>query len=68
MTKHSMFVGKPIIDDEALDYFRRRERIERKAAKNAISEVARREHQELALRYAEVLAAITREGRVSVHL
>lgn len=37
------------------DYFRRRERAERSAAKNAVSEAARRAHKELAQNYAEKL-------------
>jgi hypothetical protein len=37
------------------DYFRRRERAERAAAKNAASETARRIHQELAQGYAALL-------------
>jgi hypothetical protein len=41
-------------DHESLDYFRRRERSERAAAKNAASEAARRVHQELAQSYAEL--------------
>jgi len=43
------------MDQETLDYFRRRELAERSAAKNAISEAARRAHQELAQGYAEKL-------------
>lgn len=38
---------------ESLEYFRRRERAERAAAKHAASEAARRVHQELAQGYAE---------------
>ncbi len=44
-----------MLDEESLDYFRRRERAERAAAKNAASDAARRVHQELALEYAELL-------------
>jgi hypothetical protein len=40
------------LDQETLEYFRRRERAERAAAKNAASDAARRVHQELAQRYA----------------
>ena len=42
-------------DYETIEYFRRRERAERAAAKNAASEAARRVHQELAQSYAELL-------------
>jgi hypothetical protein len=44
-----------VLEDKSLDYFRRRERMERAAAKNAASEVARRVHQELAQQYAQRL-------------
>jgi hypothetical protein len=37
------------------DYIRRRELAERAAAKNAITEAARRVHQQLAQSYAELL-------------
>ena len=37
-----------------MDYFRRREQAERAAAKNAMSDAARRVHQELAQEYAEL--------------
>lgn len=40
---------------ESQDYFRRRERAERAAAKNAATEAARRIHQELAQGYAALL-------------
>ncbi len=40
-------------DQQSLEYFRRRERAERAAAKHAASEAARRIHQELAQGYAE---------------
>ena len=40
-------------DYESLEYFRRREQVERAAAKQAITEAARRVHQELAQQYAE---------------
>jgi hypothetical protein len=43
------------MDQEALEYFRRRELAERPAAKNAISQAARRAHQQLAQNYAEKL-------------
>ena len=42
-----------MINDESLEYFRRRERAERAAAKQAESEIVRRIHQELAQQYAE---------------
>ena len=41
-----------MLDEDSQDYFRRRERAERAAAKNAASEAARRAHQELAQSYA----------------
>jgi hypothetical protein len=44
-----------VFDRESQDYFRRRERSERAAAKNAVSEAARRVHQELAQGYAKLL-------------
>jgi len=44
-----------MLDQDNLDYFRRRERAERAAAKNAASEAARRAHQELAQQYSELL-------------
>jgi hypothetical protein len=44
-----------MIDQEAADYFRRRELAERAAAKNALTETARRAHQELAQSYSELL-------------
>jgi hypothetical protein len=44
-----------MFDQDSADYFRRRERTERAAAKSALSEVARRIHQELAESYAERL-------------
>ena len=42
-------------NQDSLDYFRRRERAERAAAKQAASEAARRIHQELAQGYAKRL-------------
>jgi len=42
-------------DQQSVDYFRRRERAERAAAKNATSDAARRAHQELAQGYAELV-------------
>jgi hypothetical protein len=44
-----------INDHESADYLRRREFAERAAAKNAVTEAARRVHQELAQNYAERL-------------
>ena len=46
------------MDQESLDYFRARERIERAAAKAAANEAARRAHLELAQGY----AALVRKG------
>ncbi|HET7717422.1 MAG TPA: hypothetical protein VFK86_17510 [Bauldia sp.] len=46
------------MDQESLDYFRARERIERDAAKTAATEAARRAHLELARGY----AALVRKG------
>lgn len=40
-------------DENSEQYFRRRERDERMAAKQAASEIARRIHQELAQEYAD---------------
>jgi len=44
-----------MIEQESADYFRRREMTERAAAKKAVSEAARRVHQQLAQRYSEML-------------
>ena len=44
-----------MLDEEAQDYFRRRERVERAAAKSAATDAARRAHQELAQGYARLL-------------
>jgi hypothetical protein len=44
-----------VLDHETQDYFRRRELAERAAAKNAVTEAARRVHQELAQEYAELI-------------
>jgi hypothetical protein len=44
-----------VIDQESMDYFRRRELAERAAAKNAMSQAARRIHQELAQEYVQLL-------------
>jgi hypothetical protein len=46
---------KGVLDEESLDYLRRRELAERAAAKNALSQTARRIHQELAQGYARRL-------------
>jgi hypothetical protein len=43
------------VDQETLEYFRRREAAERDAAKHASSEEARRVHKELAQEYAQLL-------------
>jgi hypothetical protein len=44
-----------MLDQETQEYFRRRERAERAAAKSAVSDAARRAHQELAQSYADIL-------------
>ena len=44
-----------MLEQDSADYFRRRERNERAAAKSALSEAARRVHQELAESYARLL-------------
>jgi hypothetical protein len=44
-----------MLDTESEEYLRRRERAERAAAKQAVSEEARRVHQELAQEYSERL-------------
>jgi hypothetical protein len=44
-----------VVDQESQEYFRRRELIERAAAKNASTQAARRVHQELAQEYAQLL-------------
>lgn len=44
-----------MIDQESANYFRRRERAERAAAKQAVSQSARGIHQELAQNYAKML-------------
>ena len=46
------------MDQESIDYFRSRERVERDAAKSAGNEQARRAHLELAQGY----AALVRRG------
>lgn len=46
------------MDQESVDYFRARERIERAAAETAATEAARRAHLELAQGY----AALVRKG------
>ena len=43
------------MSDEDLEYYRRRERQERLAAKSAPSLPARRAHQEMALRYSVMI-------------
>lgn len=48
--------GEPrVLDPVSQDYFRRRELAERAAAKNAVTEAARRAHQQLAQEYAELI-------------
>ena len=48
-------MGRGNVDQETVEYFRRRELAERAAAKSAACEIARRVHQELAQHYAELL-------------
>ena len=56
MTIHTTIVRRPhLLDPDAIEYFRKRERAERAAAKRAASDGARRAHQELAQGYAELL-------------
>jgi len=43
------------VDQQTIEYFRRRELAERSAAKRASCEIARRVHEELAQHYAELL-------------
>jgi hypothetical protein len=43
------------VNQQSVEYFRNRERIEREAAKSAASEAARRAHLELAQNYAELV-------------
>jgi hypothetical protein len=43
------------LDQNSEDYFRRREQVEKAAAKKASSHAARRVHQELAQEYADLL-------------
>ena len=50
-------------NSESHDYFRRRERAERAAAKNAATEAARRIHQQLAQGYAALLRKFDRSNR-----
>lgn len=52
--------------DQVMDYFRRRERIERLAAKNAQSAAARRIHQELAQEYAQLIRGTSLSARSEV--
>jgi len=44
-----------MLNSESHEYFLRRERAERAAAKNAVTDAARRIHQELAQGYATLL-------------
>lgn len=48
-----------MIESDSSDYFRRRERAERAAAKIAATEAARRAHQELAQHYAAKVRRIS---------
>jgi hypothetical protein len=48
-----------VIDSDSSDYFRRRERAERAAAKIAVTEAARRAHQELAQQYAAMQRSLS---------
>ena len=48
-----------VIETDCSDYFRRRERAERAAAKIAETEAARRAHQELAQHYAAMVRRIS---------
>jgi hypothetical protein len=45
-----------VVDQQSVDYFRRRELAERAAAKSASTPAARRIHQELAQGYAKLLS------------
>jgi hypothetical protein len=47
-----------VIESDSSDYFRRREQAERAAAKIAVTEAARRAHQELAQHYAAMVRRI----------
>jgi hypothetical protein len=47
-----------VIDQATTDYFRRRELVERAAAKSAASQAARRIHQELAQEYVQLLRGV----------
>jgi hypothetical protein len=49
------------VDQQSIDYFRSRERVERAAADNAASDEARRAHLELAQGYA---ALVRRAGEM----
>jgi hypothetical protein len=44
-----------MLDQDTQEYFRRRERAERAAAKSAANDAARRAHQELAQSYSDIL-------------
>jgi hypothetical protein len=52
------------VDD--IEYLQRRERQERAAAKRAACLAARSAHQELALIYAAMIAAVRRQHRIPV--
>lgn len=47
--------SKAKLDKKSQDYFRRREGVEKDAARSAASDAARRAHQELADEYAALL-------------
>ena len=47
--------GPSTVDQDSIEYFRARERIERAAAKAALTEAARRAHLELAQGYAALV-------------
>jgi hypothetical protein len=49
------WVGKTTVNQQSIEYFRTRERIERAAAKAAATEAARRAHLELAESYAALV-------------
>ena len=44
-----------MIEQNSIEYYRRREQAERSAAKTAATKAARRVHQELAQHYAELI-------------
>jgi hypothetical protein len=50
-----------MLDKNSSEYFRQRERAERKAAKRAVSEAAKRIHRELARSYAKLVSGVSTE-------